>query len=123
VGEALMDAAEAWMNVARTNHHDAGRLMRGESWRSSISRSYYCAYSAAHAIVTHLDASLSSRGNLSHRRLPLVLRSVLIRSLGASIKRRRAMMYQQGLLDAYGLRLSADYVPMMTIGRQEAKVA
>jgi|GEM_PF-907904 len=111
----------AWLGIAQD-----GELAAKESLsthpRSSISRYYYAAYSASHALLLHLGVDPPPRGNWDHAILPECLRSSLMARMG-SIPSRNATIYKKGLQDLYNQRIAADYGPLRTVDEQAANDA
>lgn len=109
-----MDAAGAdkWLESARRSQ-GAARLLHGNATfvRSSVSRYYFAAYAAAHAVLLHLGKTPPQQGNWSHKGLPDVLRTVLT----AIARVDNSAAYSQMLRTLYDLRVVADYGAGLTL--------
>lgn len=98
----------AWLHFAEENLDAAGSLRACGKYRSSVSRSYYAAHHAAHAILLANGVTPPLRGNWKHGELPGEIRSA-VRSSGGNAG--WADYLHQCLQDAYNLRVQADYKP------------
>lgn len=98
-------------------------LFEREHLRSSINRSYFAAYSFAHAVLTRI-ADLPAEGNWSHKSLPLVLRNAL-NDLGRFDNHWRAVSLhrRKDLEECRALREFADYQPAAQIEADSARLA
>ena len=114
-------APQAWLSAARSHLH-AARGLRSIHPRSSSSRSYYAAFSAAHAILAHLRPEISSRprGHFRHGETPGELRWTLLHNAGLELGSFRADFYRESLEDAYNLRAVSDYQPLKSVTAEHA---
>lgn len=109
-----MASASAWLRSAESCFSSAARLASETSWRSACNRAYYAAHNGAHAVLAHMDATVASaQRSVPHGELPaklyrMVRADLFLGELGADLLRRR-------LIDAYNIRVEADYKPEVTI--------
>ena len=108
-----MASKEQWLVVAVDSLESASALSERERWRSAVSRSYYAAHAAAHALVVHFEpARGDAPRSIRHVDLPPTLRGCL-RRLPNSLP--LARLAHDELVEAYNLRIVADYKPGLPI--------
>jgi len=100
-----MASAEDWMRIALDNL-DAAHLIGEKHTRSAVSRAYYAAYSAAHAILISLGEAPPSKGNWGHANVGLHLQAVMTRGEKRGDIQRA---FRQDLNNARNYRIAADY--------------
>ncbi len=110
---------QAWL-AAAVSGLDAARALRRQHPRSSASRSYYAAFAAAHAVMTHLRAWHRRRAHFKHGEVPAELRWTLLHDPALGFNKFTADVYQQQLEDAYAYRVKADYMPQVDLNSDEA---
>jgi len=119
---ALTDA-EIWLRLAGENI-EASAVMRARgNFRSAVSRAYYAAHHAAHALLLASGVKAPSpRGNWKHGALPGEVRSSIRNAEGdVSQNARWADYFHQCLQDCYNLRVQADYKPFDTVDDAHAR--
>ena len=108
-----------WNDLAKDNQMAANEMLRAKRWRSSVSRAYYAAYSAAtERLVRHRIAMPLGRTIPTHRALPNLIRYNLTR-LSYPLRGQTA----NAIKKLYHLRLMADYMPGVVVDENEARVA
>jgi uncharacterized protein (UPF0332 family) len=98
-----------WMQLAESNL-DAAIRLRESNTASSVSRAYYAAYGAAHAIAISKGESPPVRGNWPHEGLGELVRTVLGRGQ-KDWQRQQVLQYKQALNVLLSMRIRADYSP------------
>lgn len=112
-----MSTAAAWFQLAESNFEAAG-LLAEKCRPSAVSRAYYAAYSAVHAIVLAQGETPPARGNWPHEGLGELLRTVLARGQ-SGWKRGELLQYKQAVNELQMLRVRADYAPTSTFEGRE----
>ena len=108
-----------WNDLAKDNQTAASKMLRAQRWRSSVSRAYYAAYSAAtERLVHHRITMPAGRTNPTHSALPNLIKYNLT-SLSYPLRGQMANAVKK----LYNLRLMADYMPEVVVGETEARVA
>jgi uncharacterized protein (UPF0332 family) len=111
MGTSLMQTA--WLQLAGLNETAASDALDRMHHRPAISRFYYSAFAAAHAVLISKGVTPPQRGNWGHEGLPEHLET----ALGSN---RDASLYSQRLGELYDLRIEADYGVLRTVGEREA---
>ena len=107
---------ETWKDLSTDSRDAAQHLLTEGRWRSSVSRSYYAAYAAVTAeLVARKVTFPLARGNPDHHSLPKNIREDLTR---IPITRRRDLSHI--ILRLRAARIEADYMPVSTVGRDQA---
>lgn len=109
-----------WLNSARESIAAAQSAIK-EFPRSAVSRAYFAAYAATHAILLHSNETPPQRGNWAHGGLGQQLATVLAR--GAGLDRRIALLMRKCVDDCYNCRIQADYGPHLVMGEPIARSA
>lgn len=103
--------SNSWSGIARDNSNAAKDLMRGQRYRSCISRSYYSLYSELSGGLLAQDVRVhGQRENPSHSDLPKLVANNMS---GLTPHGRREV--KRAIEFLYKLRVSADYYPRQTI--------
>lgn len=114
-----METSDDWLRAAQdimlatlslAEHHP----------RSAVSRAYFAAYAAVHAILLHSGEQPPSRGNWSHDGLAEHVRVVLQRLRRNDSSFRGAIQMKKDVSDLRNYRVRADYSPTSTIDAAEA---
>lgn len=113
-----MSPESAWLFLGQSSEAAAMKI-ESSSPRSAISRFYYAAYSASHAILLMKQQVPPERGNWPHDGLSENLESVLARGSDAMLHR-DSRVFKQRLSELYDLRIEADYGPLRTVDQQAA---
>ena len=113
-----MSPGTAWL-VAGQSSEDAAVRTEMTNPRSAISRFYYAAYSASHAILLSKRQIPPDRGNWPHEGLSENLEAVLSRGPDA-MKDRDSRVFKQRLSELYDLRIEADYGPLRSVTGEAA---
>ena len=112
-----MSTEKDWFLSAESNFEAASAL--AERCRpSSVSRAYYAAYSASHAIVMARGETPPARGNWPHEGLGELVRTVLARGQD-EWKRQELLQYKQAINELQSLRILADYEPASVFEGQD----
>lgn len=110
---------EFWLQLARDNLQASMACMESH-YASAVSRAYYSAFAAGHALLIHAGAKpRADFGTWSHEDLPLALRSTLSRGT-MPVTRSSPTEIQIMIQRCYQRRLAADYAPSRSIDRQIA---
>ncbi|MGD9689278.1 MAG: HEPN domain-containing protein [Phycisphaerales bacterium] len=109
-----------WLEFAEENLEAAAGLRGQGKFRSAVSRAYYAAHHAAHALLLMSGVAPPSRGNWKHGELPGEVRAA-VRSRGGNVQ--WADYLHQCLQVAYNLRVQADYKPGQLVGDVHAAEA
>lgn len=102
-----------WLQLSKQNELAATQLLDASFHRSSVSRFYYSAFAAAHAVLIERAYTLPDLGNWSHKALPEAIKA----GLGGD---RDAKLYAMRLAELYVLRIEADYGVNRSVDRREA---
>lgn len=104
---------QQWLKCAQDNFNAADSLRAAGFVRSAVSRSYYAAFAAAHAIILAVEpTSIGERGNLRHG----AIHAALFHSLRtARHPRRVSEVLADRFQRAYHHRVAADYKPRAVI--------
>ncbi len=104
------------MKLANEQYEAAGKLREVGHYRASVSRSYYAAFAAAHAMLIRTGVSTPRliEGTWSHRDLPttFVNDAGVVRRFGRKSDR-QAML--RAIRRLYSSRIEADYRPGIAI--------
>lgn len=106
-----METSVCWLQLANSNHVAAGLLRQAGQHRSSVSRSYYSVYAAAHAVALHAGMTVDGKfapNNWGHNRMIHVFWQSTAR-VGLPVARRNA--YKIYFEDCRDARTKSDYVP------------
>jgi uncharacterized protein (UPF0332 family) len=107
----------SWRQVAVDALKAGGELCDLGRYRSSVSRSYYAAYSALAARLSEAGISFANeREGPGHEQLTDLIENNLP---GRKTWQRRELKKLVRML--YGVRLQADYSPQAAVGRAEAQ--
>ena len=104
---------------------DAASDLRALHPRSSVSRAYYAAFAACHALLSHLRPAVDwpKRDNFRHAELPGELRWTLLHYLQNRVTSFQADVYRKSLETAYDLRRFGDYKPELKVTPDHAQTA
>lgn len=117
-----MPEPERWLIAAEDNLMASIELGNSGRWRSACSRAYYAAYNAGQAIIAALEPkAVPPRGNVRHADLPWELHKALSRI--ERVSRFQAELVRQSVVDAYNVRVQADYKPQNDLNRDHFAVA
>lgn len=109
------------MALARVQYDAAGRLREAKLFAPSVSRSYYAAFAAVHAVLIRFGNANPSetRGTWAHKTLPITLMNdpTFTRRLGRQHKRQ---MLNAALRRLRTSREQADYQPGIAIEAVDA---
>jgi uncharacterized protein (UPF0332 family) len=106
---------ETWKQMALGCFHAARALQKSGDWRSSVSRSYYAAYSGIADRLKGKATYPHGMHNPPHGTLPtLVMNHLTFLSM---VKRRRI---SSAIVRMFESRVSADYRPHRTVNRDTA---
>lgn len=104
------------MSMAIDNLEAAHELKKGGRFRSAVSRAYYAAFAAGHALGLHAGAKpRASEQTWEHARLPNVVHQCL---LPVVRDRHLALSVKQYLVECRRLRVQSDYIPLSVVDRQ-----
>ena len=119
-----MKQTHAWMGLAESAI-TAAAAVRSEHPRSSVSRAYYSAFAACHALLAHLRPEMAwpGRANFKHGELPGELRWTLQHKFRRGLSVFQADVYRDCLEETYNLRRQADYKPDRVITADHAEDA
>jgi len=108
-----------WNEISCDNLFAAGEMLRRGRFRSTISRAYYAAFSAATSLLVARGFQfVDGRDAPGHEQLP----DLLMNNVGQlSVTRRRRA--KRSLRSLYRARIEADYRLNVTIDRQMARDA
>ena len=107
----------AWTEVGRDNSSAAQVLLDSKRWRSSVSRSYYAAYSFTTSVLTGEKVSFpADKDGPTHAGLPDLARDNLRKKLGLN----SAKELRRILTTLYDARIVADYFPRQKVESDEA---
>lgn len=112
------EAVQTWRQMSLDSRAAAKELLVAERFRSSISRAYYAAYCAVTDALAGRITFGYGGNNPTHNELPNLIVSNLS---GVSVGERHKVRKSVRVLQA--MRAEADYVPAVSIGRQEARNA
>ncbi len=110
------EEAEQWQAISFNSRKAAQRLLESECYRSSISRSYYAAYSAITSVLIRQGITLGHGGNNpGHAGLPvLVVNNLTFLPLTVRYDLNKA------LRRLYRARIDADYDPFVKVDEATA---
>ncbi len=110
------EEAEQWQAISLNSRKAAQHLLEAECYRSSVSRSYYAAYSAITAALIRQGITLAYAGNNpSHLSLPaLVVNNLTFLPLTVRFE------LNKSLRRLYAARISADYDSAADVGQTAA---
>lgn len=117
------DVAEARARLGRQNLDAARDLLRLGHWRSCVSRSYYAAMAASHAILIRMKKTPPvDRGGWSHNDLPALLHWCLMSSplRRGAVPIAVAKVHRIELSRCYARRVLADYHPIAVVSQGDA---
>lgn len=111
--------SDRWRACA-TDSLDAARvLLRRGHIRSCISRAYYAAFCAAHALAVRANQTPPARGNWGHEEIGEVFHAVTASAAGRAV----GMHHAQMLGSLLARRRTADYKPKIRMLEDEARLA
>lgn len=111
--------SDSWFACATDNAAAARSLFERGHLRSCISRAYYAAFCAAHALAVKARHTPPIRGNWGHEEIGSVLQVVAATMAGRSVA-----AYQAQLFDALlSMRRAADYKPKIGVSGHDARIA
>lgn len=111
-----------WMEMALDCEKAADMLFEADNWRSSVSRSYYAAYCAIHAMLIHRGETPPPRGNWPHKGLGDVLHTTLSQRK-PNVEPRVSKDYRIKLNRLYHMRAVVDYDPKCSVDEDDAAKA
>lgn len=108
-----------WLDLAESSLTAAEAVRAGHP-RSSVSRSYYAAFAAAHAIfLSQGESPRADMGTWPHDALGRIALTVVSRRLPPNV----AKAARFALEESRRMRILADYGPRFSVGDPEAKEA
>jgi hypothetical protein len=114
--------AQRWLDMAKQSEQAARLLEREKMFRSSVSRAYYAAQAAAHAILLRRGHTPPQEGNWANPGLGDVLGTSL-RTVHPQIRKEQARDYRMDVVRCWTMRLDADYRAIRSIGDVESRAA
>jgi uncharacterized protein (UPF0332 family) len=105
-----------WHDIAKGNEEAAKVLLKGDHWRSAVSRAYFAAYSDTTGRLQAQGLDLGPRSNPAHAALPELIEGNLA---GLKDWERRDLKSRTRRL--YAARCAADYEASAAIGVVEAR--
>jgi uncharacterized protein (UPF0332 family) len=113
--------SQAWLSAAEDSLYAADRLHKDGQFRSSVSRSYYSAYSfPAAALVRQPGVTfVDDREGPQHEPLSDMVAEHLKQTLPRNVSKR----VRTEIRALYAARLDADYRPRVSVGNAAAMVA
>lgn len=114
--------AQRWLEMAKTCEEASRLLAEAGNWRSCVSRAYYAAYCAVHAMLLTRNETSPAKGNWDHGQLGALLHSNL-RTRTPRFVARGDKYYRSRFNQLRDLRIVADYGPMISVGLVDASQA
>ena len=108
-----------WTEMAKDNRLAANEARAAQRWRTCVSRAYYAVYSELTELLISQNVMMpAGRANPRHERLSNMVEANL-KQFTHPVRVQLAGAVRQ----LYKLRVMADYMPLIAVEHQEAKIA